>query len=94
MKQKVWFDTMQKGIANLNNHPNAHIEDIIELTKEESIELFESSVVSTDVISLPHDSVHMAISHIIGDCILGNILTLSEVELGMTTDDSPFGMWS
>ena len=83
MKQKVWVNTMQKGIANLNNHPNAQVENIIELTQEEMCELFPDG----------NDSVHMGITHIIEDCILGDIVTLCEVEMGEATYDSPFGVW-
>ena len=93
MKKKVWFNTMQKGIANLKNHPDARVEDIIQLTNEEVAELFESGVVSEDVLSSPDDEVNMSIGYILEDCIIGDIVTQCEVEMGVAAYDSPFGVW-
>lgn len=93
MKQKMWVNTMQKGIASLNNHTDVQIEDTIELTQEEVAYLFESKVVDTDVIASCDEEVHMRVSHIFGDCIIGNIVTLHEFEFGVAEYDSPFGVW-
>ena len=93
MKKKIWFDTMEMGFANFNNHKNAQVGDMIELTIEEVRELFEANVVSRDIISSINDSVYMVVSHILNNSIMGNIVALSEVEMGVTTNDSPFGAW-
>lgn len=93
MKKKVWFDAMEMGFANFNNHKNAQVGDMIELTTEEVRELFEANVVSKDIIYSNNDSVHMVVSHILNNSIMGNIVVLSEVEMGVTTNDSPFGAW-
>lgn len=93
MKKKVWVSTMQKGIANLKNHPDARVEDIIQLTNEEVAELFESGVVDTEFLASPDDEVHMSIGYILEDCIIGDIVTQCELEIGMGAYDSPFGVW-
>lgn len=93
MKKKVWFDTMEMGFANFNNHNNAQIGDMIELTIEEVRELFKNNVISRDIISSTNDSVHMVVSHILNNIIMGNIVALGEVEMGVTTNNSPFGAW-